>query len=96
MKRVALIAVLAAVGLPAGAGAIVPPKDCGTIHVKGKKYNVKADQMRCADARRYSSSYLTSSKRKPAGYRCNRYNPKETKLVFRCAKGIKNFFAIRR
>jgi hypothetical protein len=84
-----------AIALPASAPAVVPPKNCGTVKVKGKRYTVKADQMRCTTARRYSTNYLISRKRKPRGYRCERYG-RETKLVFRCVKGRANFFAIRR
>jgi hypothetical protein len=76
------------------AGAIVPPSDCGTIVVKGKRYNVKADQLRCAPSRTYARRYL-SSHRRPSGYRCRDFGS-ETKLKFRCSRGIKVFFAIRR
>ena len=96
MGRVLLIACLAAVLVAAApAGAIVPPRDCGRITVKHKRYNIKADQMRCRDAVRYSRNYLTSSRRKPRGYTCRRYSG-GTKLAFRCSRGVKNFFAIRR
>ena len=85
-------AALAAVA-PAGE-AIVPPSDCGTLTVRAKRYNVKADQLRCATARTYAKNYL-SAHRKPTGYHCRDYGS-ETKLKFRCARGIKVFFAIRR
>jgi hypothetical protein len=89
----AALTVVLAAAVPAQ--AIVPPRDCGRITVKSKRYNIKADQMRCADAVRYSRRYLASSRRKPSGYRCRRYG-RETKLVFRCQRGVRNFFAIRR
>jgi len=76
------------------AGAIVPPKDCGRLTVKHRKYNVKADQMRCDDARRYTSRYLAKHV-KPKGFSCQKYGS-ETKLAFRCTRGIKTFFAIKR
>src|SRR5687767_5705239 len=63
------------------AGAIVPPKDCKIITVKGKRYQIKADQLRCTTARTYAERYLRS-RIKPAGYRCARYT--DSKLVFRC------------
>lgn len=89
--------VCASVGLPAApAGAIVPPKDCGFLTVNAKRYNIKADQLACTTARRYSKNYLISTKRKPDGYRCTRYSSTETKLKFRCVKGARTFFAIRR
>ena len=87
----ALLLVTAAV-LPAQ--AIVPPRDCGRITVKSKRYNIKADQMRCSDAVRYSRRYL-GTRRKPRGYTCRRYGS-ETKLAFRCRRGLRNLFAIRR
>jgi hypothetical protein len=74
--------------------AIVPPTDCGIITVKGKRYDIKADQLRCRTAKPYASRYL-SAHRKPSGYSCRDFG-KETKLKFRCSRGIKVFFAIRR
>ena len=76
------------------AGAIVPPTDCGRLTVKSKRYDIKADQLRCATARSYASSYLKTGHR-PTGYRCRNYGA-ETKLKFRCSRGVKVFFAIRR
>jgi hypothetical protein len=85
-------ATLAAIAPPSP--AIVPPTDCGRLTVKGKRYTIKADQLTCATARPHASRYL-SSHRKPKGYTCRDYG-RETKLEFRCARGIKVFFAIRR
>ena len=75
------------------AGAIVPPKDCGMTTVKSKRYNIKSDQLRCRRARRYARRYL-SSRRRPSGYRCQNYTG--SKIKFRCSRGVKTFFAIRR
>ena len=61
--------------------AIVPPKNCGTITVKGHRYNVKADQLTCASARTYAARYLGSNVR-PHSYSCRRY--KGSALVARC------------
>jgi hypothetical protein len=85
-------ATLAAIA-PPGA-AIVPPTDCGILTVKAKRYSIKADQLRCPTARSHASRYL-SKHRRPRGYRCRDFGS-ETKLKFRCARGIKVFFAIRR
>jgi hypothetical protein len=74
--------------------AIVPPSNCGMLTVKAKRYNIKADQLRCRTARTYASRYL-AKRHRPGGYRCRDFNG-ETKLKFRCARGIKVFFAIRR
>ena len=95
-KTLTLTLVLAAVALSAGAAnAIVPPKNCGMQTVSGKRYQIKADQLRCRTAKRYSRTYLSSARR-PAGYHCKNYRASETKLKFRCAKSIRVFFAIRR
>lgn len=61
--------------------AIVPPKNCGTITVKGHRYQIKADQLSCSKAKTYASRYLASGTR-PAGYSCHRY--KGSALVARC------------
>jgi hypothetical protein len=80
--------------LAPGAPATVPPKNCGRIDVSGKRYQIKADQIRCATAKTYSRRYLRSHDR-PSGYRCSNFGA-STKLKFRCSKGIRIFFAIKR
>jgi hypothetical protein len=85
---------LAVVLAPGKAWAPVPPRDCGMLDVRGKRFNVKADQIRCRIARRYTKSYLTSA-RAPTGFRCRDYG-RETKIEFRCTKGDRVLFAIRR
>jgi hypothetical protein len=79
--------------IPVNTGAIVPPTDCGILKVNGKRFNIKADQIRCRRARRYSKAYLISHWR-PSGYHCRRY--RHSALRFRCAKGIRVYYAIRR
>ena len=61
--------------------AIVPPKNCGTITVKHRRYQIKADQLPCSNAKTYASRYLASGTR-PPGYRCHRY--RGSALVARC------------
>jgi hypothetical protein len=82
---------------PQGAGAIVPPRDCKTIKVKGKTYNIKADQLQCTSARRYADRYL-ETRWKPSGYKCSRFTG--SRLVFRCvntkASPDKTYFAIKK
>ena len=78
----------------APAGAIVPPRDCGFMTVKSHRYNVKADQLRCRRARTYTRGYLRTRDR-PSGYSCRNYD-RSTAMKFRCKRGIKVFFAIRR
>ena len=76
------------------APAPVPPKDCGMVRAKGDKFNVKADQIRCRTARTYAKAYLKRSA-KPSGYRCKDYGS-DTAIEFRCSKGDRVLFAIRR
>jgi hypothetical protein len=78
----------------ATAPATVPPKNCGITTVGGKRYQIKADQMRCGTAMTYARRYLRSHSR-PSGYRCTDF-ASSTKLKFRCAKGVRVFFAIKR
>ena len=96
MKRtvaVLAVSILAAMWTP-GAGATVPPKDCGMLTVKSKRYQIKADQITCRTAKTFSRRYLGHHSR-PAGYHCADYS-KATKLRFRCSKSVRVFFAIRR
>lgn len=90
MATAALVVGLA----PARAWAPVPPRDCGMLTVSGERFNVKADQLRCRTARPYARTYLARS-RKPPGYACRRYG-RETRIEFRCVKGDRILFAIRR
>jgi hypothetical protein len=62
-----LIALLAAVP----GGAIVPPKNCGSVTVKHHRYNIKGDQLPCTQARRYASGFL-GHRKSPHGYKCHR------------------------
>jgi hypothetical protein len=87
----AVVVVLA----PTRAWAPVPPRNCGMLAEGGKRYNIKADQLRCPRARKYSRRYLASHDR-PRGYSCKDYG-RGTSIKFRCAKGNRvTFFAIRR
>lgn len=97
MNRPILItlALLGALCLPAAALAVVPPKSCGSMTVKGKRYQVKADQISCRTARDHTKRYLRSS-RKPRGYRCRNLSTSKGRVNFICNNGRKNFFAIRR
>jgi hypothetical protein len=76
------------------APAPVPPRDCGMVDARSKRYNIKADQIRCRTARSYAKAYLLHS-RKPPDYRCRDYG-RETSIEFRCSKGTKILFAVRR
>ena len=97
MKRIigpGLTALIVAGIMAPGTAATVPPKNCGMITVKSKRYQIKADQMRCDTAKTYSRRYLRRRAR-PSGYRCRSYSG-GTALKFRCSKRVKVFFAIRR
>lgn len=89
-----LVSCALALAVAAPAGAIVPPKDCGSTTVKHKHYDIKADQLRCKKARKYARAYL-KTRHKPSGYSCKRFSASQTKIAFRCSRGIKVFFAIR-
>ncbi len=60
------------VALAPAAWAPVPPRNCGMLDANGKRFNVKADQIRCTRARRYARRYLVDHV-KPSGYSCRRY-----------------------
>jgi hypothetical protein len=94
LKLFVLCIVSAAVLVAASStSAIVPPRNCGKMSVNGRTYNIKADQLRCRPARRYAKRYLVSRWR-PSGYSCRTY--RHSALRFRCAKGIRVYYAIRR
>jgi hypothetical protein len=94
VAAVTVLALLAAGAWGAGAGATVPPKNCGLTTVNSKRYQIKADQIRCGTAMTYARRYLSRHAR-PSGYRCTDFGS-TTKLKFRCAKGKRVFFAIKR
>jgi hypothetical protein len=79
---------------PQQAWAPVPPRNCGMLESKGQRYNIKSDQIRCRRARRYARRYL-STHREPRGYNCRDYD-RTTSIKFRCSKGSRVLFAIRR
>jgi hypothetical protein len=90
----AVIAALTVVALTAvQAGATVPPKNCGNITVKSRAYQIKADQVRCPTAKRYAKRYL-SVRDAPSGWRCRDY--RSSRMKFRCTRGVRVVFAIKR
>jgi hypothetical protein len=78
---------------PGQAWAPVPPKNCGMLKAQGKRLNIKADQLRCRTARTYARRYL--ARHRLRGYSCRDYG-RGTKIEFRCSRGRKVVFAIRR
>jgi hypothetical protein len=94
---VAAVALFAATFAAKPAGAIVPPKNCGKVTVKGKVYNIKSDQLRCKRARRYSVRYL-KYRTHPDAYKC--YSYPGSSIKFRCVAARynpdKTYYAIKR
>ncbi|HEV3002301.1 MAG TPA: hypothetical protein VGW75_16280 [Solirubrobacteraceae bacterium] len=95
-RRVLIGAALAgALAIPAAAPAVVPPKSCGSMTVKARYYQIKADQISCKTARDHARRYLQTG-RKPSGYRCRKPSTARNRVNFICNNGRKNFFGIRR
>ncbi len=86
------VTVIAGASLPV-ANATVPPRNCGKLTVGSRHYTIKADQIRCKTAKTDAKAYLVS-RRKPRGYSCRNYTG--SKMTFRCNRGVRVFFAIRR
>lgn len=84
---------LLALAVAQPAGAIVPPKNCGTTTIKSKRYQIKADQLRCSRAKDYIRGYIKERDR-PRGYKC-KINP-DSKLRYICTRGNKRAWAIKR
>ena len=97
MKTRLLIAatLVAALAIPGAATAVVPPKNCGTISVGSKRFQVKAEQISCSTARDHVRRY-SRTKRAPRGYRCRNLTTAKNKVNFQCSNGRKIFLAIRR
>jgi hypothetical protein len=88
------LAIAALLVFAAPSPAPVAPRNCGEITVKSRDYQIKADQIRCRTAKRWSRSYLGSGWR-PTGYSC-RKGSTGSQLKFRCWKREKTYFAIKR
>ena len=88
-----LLAVVALATLPTAAQSVVPPKECGTMSVSGKRYQVKVDQISCADGRGFVKTYI-GRHAKPKGYTCRDFTPKRNRVRAYCNNGRRVFFAI--
>ena len=75
------IGLLAISATPAGA---VPAVGCGKITVHHKRYSIRAHVLNCTRARQWSYAFLAKG-RVPAGYDCQRYSPKVTRIRFVCS-----------
>jgi hypothetical protein len=67
----------------AAPAAAVPAIGCGNIEVHHKRYAVRAHVLSCGPARRWSIAFLAHGT-VPAGYNCQRYSPKVTRVRFLC------------
>ena len=96
MRLLLPLLAVAALAVPATAPAIVPPKDCGVITVKGKKHRIKADGVTCAFAKEKATRYLRTGTKPGSRWSCKRY-PKSSGFSFRCENGArKNIYGIKR
>ena len=86
---------LCTLAMGSAAHAVVPPRDCGRMTLKGKPYQVKVDQITCADGKRFTRDYV-EHKVTPRGYKCRNYPTKKGRVKFYCANGRRVFFGIRR
>src|SRR3954466_212950 len=80
LPALALAAVAALLAATPGQ-AIVPPKNCGSLKVKHRRYNIKGDQLPCKQARSYAANYI-GHHRTARGYRCQRFSG--SALVAKC------------
>lgn len=87
LKLTALVAGLA-VALVAAvpADAVVPIRNCGFIQAKGKRWQVKADQIRCPTAKKWAITYIRTF-RAPRYYTCRR--PTERTSLYRTCRATR-------
>ena len=96
MTRLAVVlALVLAFALAMPAAATIAPRNCGPISAKGVRYTVKAHIVGCSKAKPWADRYLETG-RKPSGYSCRKYDPDVTRIRFRCTRGTRDFYAIRR
>lgn len=91
----ALAVVVVSAVFAAPAQAVVPPTNCGTKKIGKHTYSIRTHKVSCRFAREWSSLYLLRNRR-PSGFTCRKYDPRQTRVRFRCYRGEKDFFAIRR
>lgn len=81
----------AAIVLTAGVVAVwatpataTPAIGCGKVRVHHKRYSIRAHVLSCRKARRWSYAFLARGQ-VPAGYDCQRFSPKITRVRFVCS-----------
>jgi hypothetical protein len=72
------------VAISATPASATPAVGCGKITVHHKRYSIRAHVLKCRHARKWSYTFLSSG-RAPAGYDCQRYSPKITRVRFVCS-----------
>ena len=70
----------------------VPPKDCNFMTVKGKRYNIKADQLSCRKARRLAGRILNGGG--DGKFTCQSNPTADIRLY--CRNGNSYIYAIKR
>jgi hypothetical protein len=87
-SRLLPIGLMAALGVAfvlalATSAAAVPAIGCGAMTVHHKRYSIRAHVLPCSLARRWSATFLAHGTA-PAGYECQRYSPRITRVRFLC------------
>lgn len=95
MRRLVVLAVATAALAAGDAAAVVPPTNCGTVKLGARSYAVKTHSVSCSFARTWTVRYIRYNRR-PSGWTCRKYDPRETRIRFRCYRGSRDFFAIRK
>lgn len=74
--------------------ATIPPKYCGYITAKGKRYQVKAHIVGCSKAKPWMDRYLETGRKPPiSGWSCRKFTG--TLIRARCVKADRDFYAIK-
>jgi hypothetical protein len=76
-------AALGVAAMSATQAEAVPAVSCGSITLNHTRYSVRAHVLNCHSARQWSSAFLAHGS-VPAGYDCQRYSPKVTRVRFLC------------
>ena len=98
MRRLAAVTAVAAIVVALSVDAAyapMAPQSCGRITVRSKHYTVKKHLVRCRGAKRLASRYMRTGRR-PRGWSCRRFSPRQTRIRMRCVRGSRLVFAIRR
>jgi hypothetical protein len=78
-----IVVTAAMVATSAAPATATPAIGCGKVRVHHKRYSVRAHVLSCSKARRWSIAFLARGQ-VPAGYDCQRFSPKITRVRFVC------------